>query len=101
MHGKPIEVAKEALKLFIKSLPIGSYFNVYSFGSEFEKLFESPMLYTQENLDSALQKIETFDADLGGTEIYQPLDSIFKTESNTGLQRHVYLLTDGCVGDID
>jgi len=39
MEGKPMELAKEALKLFLKSLPIGSYFNVFSFGSKFKKMF--------------------------------------------------------------
>jgi len=43
--------AIEALKLFIKSLPIGSYFNVYSFGSMFEKIFKSPKRYKQKYLD--------------------------------------------------
>lgn len=55
MHGKPINVAKEALKLFIRSLPGGSYFNVYSFGSDFAKLYEKPQIYTQENLNQALE----------------------------------------------
>ena len=35
MGGKRITKAKEALILFLKSLPIDSYFNVVSFGSKF------------------------------------------------------------------
>ena len=36
---KAIKTAKEALKLFLHSLPVGSLFNVVSFGSNFEFLF--------------------------------------------------------------
>ena len=43
-EGK-IEKAKEALILFIKSLPEDSYFNVVSFGSQFSMLFESSVRY--------------------------------------------------------
>ena len=39
MKGKRMEMAIEAAKLFIKSLPMGSKFNVISFGSHFEELF--------------------------------------------------------------
>ena len=38
---KSIKTAKEALKLFLHSLPDGSYFNVVSFGSGFKYLFEN------------------------------------------------------------
>ena len=36
---KAIKTAKEALKLFLHSLPDGSFFNVVSFGTNFEYLF--------------------------------------------------------------
>ena len=39
MYGYNIEKAKEALILFIKSLPENSFFNVYSFGSSYKKVF--------------------------------------------------------------
>jgi hypothetical protein len=40
MGGEPIKKAKEALTLFLKSLPIDTYFQVVSFGSNFSNLFE-------------------------------------------------------------
>ena len=40
MSGTYINTAKEALKLFIKSLPFNSKFNVISFGSRHEFLYK-------------------------------------------------------------
>ena len=54
MDGKPIELAIEALKLFLHSIPIGSKFNVYSFGSNFEKLFPASIDYNESNLKKAI-----------------------------------------------
>jgi uncharacterized protein YegL len=39
MSGMRINKAKEALGLFLKSLPQDCYFQVYSFGSSYQKLF--------------------------------------------------------------
>ncbi len=39
MSGTPMTLAVKALKLFLHSLPIGSRFNVFSFGSNFSSLF--------------------------------------------------------------
>ena len=41
---KAIKTAKESLKLFLHSLPDGSFFNVVSFGSNFEYLFEESVV---------------------------------------------------------
>lgn len=45
MGGTRIEKAKEALILFMKSLPEDSYFNVISFGSGSERMFPTSQKY--------------------------------------------------------
>ena len=58
------------------------------------------MPYTDEYLGPAIQKISNFEADFGGTEIYQPLNSIFRYGKSTDcVETHVFLLTDGAVGN--
>ncbi len=47
MSGTRIRKAKEALVLFLKSLPLGSYFNVYNFGSKFDKLYDKSAYYDE------------------------------------------------------
>jgi len=47
MDGDSIEIAIETLKLFIRSLDSNCTFNIYSFGSEFEALFEVPKDYKE------------------------------------------------------
>lgn len=45
MGGKRIAKAKEALELFLKSLPEDSYFNVVSFGSSSQRMFPTSIKY--------------------------------------------------------
>lgn len=94
-------MAAEAVKLFMHSLPIGSKFNIVSYGSEHTKLFETSQPYNDENFEKAIANISTFDADMGGTEIYEPIQDLLKLEAEEGLPRHLYLLTDGAVSDTD
>ncbi len=54
MEGKPIEKAKEALILFLKSLPIDTYFQVVSFGSSYNNMFWSSQKNSNESIKSAL-----------------------------------------------
>ncbi len=67
MSGQAIEKAKEALILFLKSLPIDTYFQVVSFGSEDQKLFDTSQKNSNESISEAITRIGRMQADMGGT----------------------------------
>lgn len=71
-----IDLAKEALQLFINSLPPKSLFNVYSFGNKFNAMFPSSVNVTNETTKIALEHISAFKSDMGGTEIFECLQTI-------------------------
>ncbi|CAD8149842.1 unnamed protein product [Paramecium octaurelia] len=98
MSGSRIKKAKEALILFLRSLPQDSEFNIISFGSQYQPLYEVSKRYTQEFLEQAILHVEKMEADMGGTEILTPLksmvyDASYGKSKNTTL--NVFLLTDG------
>ncbi|KYK58818.1 hypothetical protein DCS_05836 [Drechmeria coniospora] len=83
-----------ALQIFLKSLPVASRFNVCSFGSHFKFLWDRSKHYDQESLDHAVAHLESFSADFGGTEMYEPLKEAFARRF-TDMNLEVFLLTDG------
>ena len=100
MDGERIRIARDSLVLFLKSLPPDSLFNVVSFGSSYEFLRDGPsQKYTQSTLERAVDEVERFSADFGGTEIYKPLKIIFNSPLREGYPRSVFLLTDGAVSN--
>lgn len=96
-----IKLARQALMLFLQSLDFGSFFNICSYGTDHEFLFkEGSVQYNENNLNYAISLVKNFEADFGGTEIYEPIDVIFKQISVKKLpvnKTHIYLLTDGAV----
>lgn len=68
-----MEVAIQALDLFIRSLPKGCKFSIISFGSCWEAIQPSVMDYNDETSRESIEKLKQFEADLEGTEILQPL----------------------------
>ena len=101
MSGRPMELVRKALLLFIQSLPENSYFQLIGFGSEFKKYNEEPVIYNKENVDNIIKIINELTADLGGTNISKPLAEIFNSESYSkiDLSKNIFLLTDGEVFD--
>nr|XP_014344467.1 PREDICTED: von Willebrand factor A domain-containing protein 5A-like isoform X2 [Latimeria chalumnae] len=90
-----IESAKETLLLLLKSLPMGCYFNIYGFGSQFQSFFPESIVYSQDSMDKALKKVKTMAADLGGTEILAPLRDIYSKACKPGHPRELFVFTDG------
>ena len=98
MWGDRMEITKKALQLFLQSLPAKSYYQLVGFGSDYEKYDENPKEYTQENISESIKLIETLEASLGGTNIYDPLSDVsFATYKNINLRKNIFLLTDGYI----
>uniref|UniRef100_A0A671S7Q7 VWFA domain-containing protein n=1 Tax=Sinocyclocheilus anshuiensis TaxID=1608454 RepID=A0A671S7Q7_9TELE len=94
-----IESAKDTLLLLLKSLPMGCYFNIYGFGSRFESFFPLSVEYNQDTMDQALKKVKEMQADMGGTEILQPLKHIYNLRYHPDHPRQLFVFTDGQVGN--
>ncbi|KAJ4414891.1 hypothetical protein N0V85_002959 [Neurospora sp. IMI 360204] len=99
MSGTRIEGLKSALRIFLKSIPVGAKFNICSFGSTHEFLFrDGSRSYDQESLRLAMEYVNWMSADFGGTEMYQPLEAAFEKRYKD-MDLEVFLLTDGEIWD--
>ncbi len=99
MDGERINIAKKALELAIRSLPSDSYFNIISFGSDFKFLYPESARNTYTNVQDAILKIRQFSADMGGTEILNPLLACLFAPEKQNYSRIIFLLTDGAVSN--
>jgi hypothetical protein len=94
MMGSRITLVVQALKVFLKSLPIGVKFNICSFGSSYSFLWRKSVTYSQSTLDEAIRHAETFEANYGGTEMLEPLKATIR-ERYKDMPLDVMVLTDG------
>ncbi|RPA97717.1 VIT-domain-containing protein [Choiromyces venosus 120613-1] len=93
MNHKIVTV-RSALQLFLASLPVGSYFNICSFGSVHSFLWPQSQRYSEESLTVAKTHVMGLDSSLGGTEILAPVISTMKTRRQD-MRTEVLILTDG------
>ena len=102
MSGTRIKIASQALILFLQSLPVGSYYQIIGFGSDYRLYDEIPKKYNKENIRKSIKIIEKLDAELGGTNIYEPLKHIYDSSKNydkINLPKTIFLLDDGAIND--
>ncbi|CAF1592407.1 unnamed protein product, partial [Adineta ricciae] len=96
-----IGYVRQSMMLFLKSLPLNSYFNIIRFGSSHRSLFDqATVIYNEENSKKAADLIKTMEADLGGTELLNPLKWLGEHPPQDGRSRQIFLLTDGEISNV-
>jgi von Willebrand factor A domain-containing protein 5 len=75
MGNEKMQMAKDALKLFIQSLPIGAMFEVVSFGTDFSVSSKNREGYVNNDLNvkQVKDEIDSYSSNMGGTEILKPM----------------------------
>ena len=97
MSGRPINLVIQTLKVFMQSLSKGSYYQLIGFGSSYKAYSTIPLAYTKENVNDTLNQIEYLKGDMGGTELFEPLNYVYNSKNNDNLHlpQHIFILTDG------
>ena len=98
MAGRPIKLVIQTLKVFMQSLSKGSYYQLIGFGSDYKSYSDRPLAYTKENVNKTIINIENLKGDMGGTNLFKPLQYIYdncKNNENFHLPQHIFILTDG------
>lgn len=98
--GGKIDQLKKALVQILDLLPNSASFNIISFGSAYEALFQESKSI-ENNRQLAKNHVNSFEADLGGTEILYPLEFIFDQHEGLEQNRIVFVMTDGEVSNTD
>jgi hypothetical protein len=65
-----IDLARQTMILFLKSLPLNCHSNIIRFGSKYTSLFNDiTVIYNEENARKAEQLIDGMEANLGDTKL--------------------------------
>ncbi|RWQ99385.1 von Willebrand domain-containing protein [Paecilomyces variotii] len=89
-----IPTLQSALRVFLKSLPVGVMFNICSFGSSYSFMWQRSKDVDAACLEAALDYVNTIASNMGGTEMYQAVDATLKNRFKDR-ELEVLLLTDG------
>ncbi|CAM5157305.1 unnamed protein product, partial [Eretmochelys imbricata] len=77
---------QETLVLLLKSLPLGCYFNIYGFGSEFESFYPQSVENTQQTKAESLQRLQLLQANLGAPRSWSRYEPFTAAPAGTGPQ---------------
>ena len=100
MRGEKRKIACNALKIFLQSIPKNSFYQIIGFGTKFKKYNEKPVPYIKKNIEKSMKIIADIKAIMKGTNIYSPLEDIYKSkelEETINLPKAIFILTDGAI----
>ncbi|CAM5157125.1 unnamed protein product, partial [Eretmochelys imbricata] len=75
---------QETLVLLLKSLPLGCYFNICGFGSEFESFYPQSVENTQQTKAESLQRLQLLQANLGAPRSWSRYEPFTAAPAGTG-----------------
>ena len=94
MRGARTATLVAALRVFLKSLPVGVKFNICYFGSSHSFLFPESQVYDQQSLGKALKSLDVLNGDYGGTETLSAVRASIQSRDGTQ-PLSIILATDG------
>jgi hypothetical protein len=97
--ASPIEQARNAAALMVKSLNAQCKFNVYGFGNSYYSVFDEPVSYTEDTCRKATAHCKAMNANMGGTELRAVVSDVLSRLPDG--ECFVFLMTDCGVYDID
>ncbi|KAK5654915.1 hypothetical protein OQA88_6671 [Cercophora sp. LCS_1] len=90
-----------SLHFFLKGIPEGHKFNIWSFGSNYSWWSPQSVEYSAETLEAALTFVDNdFSANMGGTEILPAIQAIVAARDKS-MPADIVVLTDGQVWRLD
>ncbi|KAI1433804.1 VIT-domain-containing protein [Xylaria sp. CBS 124048] len=94
MRGSPMHMVIKSMTDLLKSLPVGTLFNICSFGAKYSFLWPRSRAYNDASLAKALEHVNSFRADFGGTVFHRPVRATLSRRFSDMLL-DVVMLTDG------
>ena len=101
MAGSKINSLRDALNVFLKSLPSTCYFNLASFGDHFSCLWQSSRAYGSDTLKDAMAHVATFEGNMGGTQLLLALKKVVSRRNKGLASSQIIVLTDGEVWETE
>ncbi|XP_041458287.1 uncharacterized protein LOC121410337 isoform X2 [Lytechinus variegatus] len=98
MKGQPMNDAKKLVHMVLESLPPQSRYNLVVFGNDFEELYPTSVLATDENIKHTESFLMTVTWERGATEVWRPLRAMsLLSSSDVRLTSNGFLISDGHV----
>jgi Ca-activated chloride channel family protein len=98
MSGKPISIAKNALRRALRKLEPDDTFQIISFSMSASKLGDKPVPATAENIQKGLKYADSLNGE-GGTMMIEGIKAALDFEHDPKRLRVVSFMTDGYIGN--